>query len=62
MVKFFDFRETDIDLRTMLFFVLFQEFRKTMEGLRSEDHVDVGEHGERCCRLPGWRHSRPQQS
>ena len=20
------------------------------------------EHGERCCRLPGWRHSRPQQS
>ncbi len=42
MVKFFDFRETDIDLRTMLFFVLFQEFRKTMEGLRSEDHVDVG--------------------
>jgi len=41
-VKFFDFRETDIDLRTMLFFVLFQEFRKTMEGLRSEDHVDVG--------------------
>ena len=41
MIKLFDFRETDIDLRTVLFFIFFQELRQAMKSLRPENHIDV---------------------
>ena len=41
MIKLFDFRETDIDLRTVLFFIFFQELRQAMKSLRPENHIDI---------------------
>ena len=41
MVEFFDFRKTDVDLRTLKRFALVEEFWQAVQSLRAKHHVDI---------------------
>ena len=42
MVELFDFRKADVDLGFAAFATLGNELGQAVQGLRTEDHVDVG--------------------
>ena len=46
MVKLFNFRERDIDLRLMRFFVLGDHLRQTVKRLRTKNDINVWRTGE----------------